>query len=86
MRAWPTLKESTAAVLAGGRTAGSRSSPLQGGARQKEGLGEHLNEATITRLRSILECGNMTGHRNRRSTGGPLSGASRKTHSEPYRL
>ena len=31
-------------------------------------VGEHLNEATITRLGSILECGNMIGHRNCRST------------------
>jgi hypothetical protein len=25
-------------------------------------VGEHLNEATITRLGSILECGNMSSH------------------------
>ena len=31
-------------------------------------VGEHLNEATITRLGSILECGNMTGQANCRST------------------
>ena len=35
-------------------------------------VGEHLNEATIARLGSILECGNMTGHRNCRSTQDPL--------------
>ena len=31
-------------------------------------VGEHLNEATITRLGSILECGNMTGQANCRHT------------------
>ena len=54
-----TLKEGPAAVLAGGRTAGSRPA-LSCKAGSAEGMvGEHLNEATITRLGSILECGNM---------------------------
>ena len=34
-------------------------------------LGEHLNEATITRLGSILECGNMTGQASCRRTDKP---------------
>jgi hypothetical protein len=57
MRVW-TLKEGPAAVLAGGRTAGSRPSlPCKAGSAEGR-VGEHLNEATITRLGSILECGN----------------------------
>jgi len=69
MRVW-TLKEGPAAVLAGGRTAGSRPSlPCRAGSA--EGMvGEHLNEATITELGSILECGNMTGQANCRHTEG----------------
>jgi hypothetical protein len=31
-------------------------------------VGEHLNEATITRLGSILECGNMLSHPDCRAT------------------
>jgi putative ABC transport system substrate-binding protein len=31
-------------------------------------VGEHLNEATITRLGSILECGNMRSHPDCRAT------------------
>jgi len=34
-------------------------------------VGEHLNEATITRLGSILECGNMPGQANCRHTPDP---------------
>ena len=57
-----TLKEGPAAVLAGGRTAGSRPSlPCKAGSAEGR-VGEHLNEATITRLGSILECGNMCSH------------------------
>jgi hypothetical protein len=31
-------------------------------------VGEHLNEATISRLGSILECGNMLSHPDCRAT------------------
>ena len=34
---------------------------LQGGLGRRM-VGEHLNEATISRLGSILECGNMRSH------------------------
>jgi hypothetical protein len=45
-----------AAVLAGGRTAGSKAVARgAGGAWQKEWVGERLNEATINRLGSIAE-------------------------------
>src|SRR5215469_15141176 len=45
-----------------GRTAGSRPSlPCKPGSAEGR-VGEHLNEATITRLGSILECGNMDGN------------------------
>ena len=54
-----TLKEGPAAVLAGGRTAGSRPSPPCKVSSAEGRVEEHLNEATITRLGSILECGNM---------------------------
>src|SRR5215470_19000004 len=36
-------------------------------------VGEHLNDATITWLGSILECGNITGQANCRHTPGPPS-------------
>jgi hypothetical protein len=68
MRAWPRSRKAPppSSQAVGRRDRGRRS--LQGRARQKELVGEHLNEATITRLGSILECGNMTGQVNCRRT------------------
>jgi hypothetical protein len=58
----PAQGKIRAAVLAGGRTAGSRPS-LAASRGSAEGMvGEHLNEATINRLGSIPECGNMASH------------------------
>jgi len=51
-----------AAVLAGGRTADREPSPPCKAGSAEGRFGEHLNEATITRLGSILECGNMCSH------------------------
>jgi hypothetical protein len=71
-----TLKEGPAAVLAGGRTAGSRPSPPCKVGSAEGRIEEHLNEATITRLGSILECGNMSSHLDCRAAvdTGPRSG------------
>jgi hypothetical protein len=53
---------------------------LQGWGSAEGMVGEHLNEATITRLGSILECGNVTGHRNCRSTVFSLPRAELRNH------
>jgi hypothetical protein len=54
------LKERPAAVPRRRSDGGIEAVPtLQGGLGRRM-VGEHLNEATISRLGSILECGNMT--------------------------
>jgi hypothetical protein len=68
MRAWPAQGKSRRRPRRRSDGGVEAVAPCKAGLGRREPVGEHLNEATITWLGSIPECGNTTGQANCRYT------------------